>query len=156
MTKTFQLKQLEVGSKCSIPSLPDSFKNLVILRTGDCSIRVTGQKKESIDSNFVGFADRFAPNMEVIFDGEIVEVIESETGENSLTTSTSNEKRGRKKNFEVEFPNEPFILKELAEKLKLEYYQVTNEFNRNRNLFKEVGSKPNGGRGKPLKIWQKM
>jgi hypothetical protein len=149
-----QLFNLRVGEQFEIPYLQDSFRNLAVLRLGECSVLVTGQEKDGSDSAWKTHNMRLAPTTTVESLGTFLKVTQDEEG-SSIIEGVIHDKRGRKVKQEVEFPDGDFKIKELAETLKLEYHTVMNSFNRRRDEFVEVRKEANGGRGRAISVFSK-
>ena len=147
-----KLINLRVGEQFTIPNLEHSFKTLAVLRSGECSVLVTGQHMK--ESGWANTPFRIAPSTEVKSLGTFLDVLEEEDGSRHVEGQIQ-EKRGRKVKNEVEFPDGEFKIKELAANLEMEYHTVMNSFNRQRDNFIEVRKEPNGGRGKLVIVWKK-
>lgn len=86
--KTIRLCVLEPGEQFIIPILIDTYRNLTVLRTGDCSICVTGQRKESVSSGWQQFSDRFSVNTAVVPTGIKVALDSNTDGTMSISSSS--------------------------------------------------------------------
>lgn len=154
-----KLVSLSPGDKFEIPFLRDTVTNLVVLRVRETGVLVRGLFRPSINDNFVKQTIPLAGSTNVELTGHInlSEPKDSEYGVPIILEPAEYdvmEKRGRKRQTNtIEWPEEPFSFKELAEKLGVEYHTVANAFNRERDKFIEVEKRPNGGRGKPISIW---
>jgi hypothetical protein len=147
---------LKVGEQFTIPSLAEVIGTMTVIRSSDCTVQAHGPHRDYPDSDW-GTSNRpFAPSSMVLPLGTSVEVRENSEGRALIVGTDHFNKRGRRAKHEVEFPQKgQFKIKELAAELGLEYATVMNAFNKQRNLFKQVGTVPNGGRGKPLLIWER-
>lgn len=146
------LSHLSAGEQFEIPNLSDTYRNLTVLRQGDCSVLVDGQIRTDEGTAWVSKSVRLALSTQVESKGTFIEIKETLDGN---VQSQGKERRGRKSKQEVEFPEGEFKIKELAAQLKIPYYSVMNSFNRQRANFKQVRTEPNGGRGKPVIVWIK-
>lgn len=175
-----RLITLEPGEQFVMPSMMDIYRNLTVLRTGDCSICVSGQKRDSASGPWQQFSDRFSINTPVVPTGEKVEISENANGSMEIKSTQSinlaaksdsnNSNRENSDNpiaflslspkstlrtkLEVEFPKDRmFTIGGIAEEQKLDYATVMNSFNRQRGNFEVKETRPPTGRGKPTNVW---
>lgn len=69
--KTIPLISLRAGHSFTIPTLEDSMRNMVVIRAGDCSVKISGEKKKSQEDPWEHFEDNISPYTQVICTGEV-------------------------------------------------------------------------------------
>lgn len=160
-----KLSSLNPGEKFQIPHLSSTLRNLVVLRSSDCSILVNGEFRNDEDSDFIRGNNYLAPSTEVLFHGEKLEISQNSEGKMVLKRDEENKDDENKKSFHekvsstfrgvgrkvknlVEFPKEEFSIQSLAEKYNLPYHTISNAFNREKQNFTLVRVEKTGKRGK--------
>src|SRR5688572_2381480 len=77
---TQNLKNLQPGEQFEIPTLLDIYKEMVVLRPGDCTVLVSGQHRDSQFEPWKPFINRLAPTTPVKSLNTFVSVITEASG----------------------------------------------------------------------------
>lgn len=159
--QTVKLNSLKEGSPFLFPQ-NEHFKFLYLIKSGNSRCRIKGFKKIN-SAVWEGFEDDCSPDAEVIKDNgrDEIEIITNEFGihkTNKLQEINPPKVHITKEKKRLELPiNTEFTVKEIAEKLNIESYTVSNEIARRKKNNKDsviiVGYKQ-GGRGKPQCIFK--
>jgi hypothetical protein len=135
-------------------ALRETIKDMTVVRVTDCSVLVTGMRRDSTADTWKAFRDYVANSMEVVFMSQKAEaaVIKIDSNE-----SEGPKKRGRKKDrrVEIKFPDR-FTIPELAvlNSVSKATAYIETQAQIKLNLI-EIKDKVVGGRGKPKIVYGK-